>query len=64
MIRSKAPTNRRYSLPPYVHSERVQHLGRGSEPDHLALLLHGQRRQEDRHDSVLAERNPRIPDAR
>jgi hypothetical protein len=41
-----------------VHSERVEHLGGGSEPDRLVLLLNGQGRQEDRHDPVLPEGHP------
>ncbi|HUS08660.1 MAG TPA: hypothetical protein VMZ52_20310 [Bryobacteraceae bacterium] len=38
-----------------LHTEGLQHFGRCAEPDRLALLLNGERRQEDRHQAVLAE---------
>jgi hypothetical protein len=56
-MRSNAETRRRYSLPPFAHAERIQHLGCrvGFETDRLALLANGQRRKKDSHESVLVQ---------
>ena len=39
----------------FMHSEDVEHFGRTPEADRLTLLLHGESRQKDRHDAILAE---------
>ena len=54
-IRSKAATNRRYSLPPFCHSENIEHLCGRLETNGLALLLHSQCCQEYRDKAILAE---------
>ena len=43
-----------------VHAEALQHLGRGSESDRLALLLDGQGGQEDRNEAVLPKRHAEV----
>ncbi len=40
-----------------MHTEALQHLGRSLKPNCLTLLLDRQGREEDRNQSVLAERD-------
>src|SRR5206468_2498772 len=40
-----------------THSENLQHAGSGLKSDGLAFLLHGERRQKNGHNPVLAERH-------
>jgi|ERR1017187_7264877 hypothetical protein len=41
-----------------LHAEGVQHLRRASEPNQATLLFDGKSRAEDRHQPVLAPRQP------
>ena len=43
-----------------VHPERLLHLRRGSEPNHLGLVLNCEGRQNDRYDALLPERHTTI----
>src|SRR5512133_2247873 len=40
-----------------VHTEALQHLGRGPKPNCLTLLLDREGRQENRNQTILAERD-------
>src|SRR6185369_6573178 len=44
-------------FPAFVHSECLQHLRGGVKADGLALLPHRHRREKDRNNTILAERN-------
>jgi hypothetical protein len=57
-MRSKAPTRRRYSLPPVVQPEGDEHFGGAFEPDDRPFVFHGECCQKDRHDPILPERTP------
>lgn len=59
-IRSNAATNLRYCLPPFVHTERFQHVRCTSKSHNGTLLSNRKRGQENRHDSILAVRDAEI----
>jgi hypothetical protein len=62
--RPEDPLERGYQTPilfaSFRHAEGVQHLGTGSEANDLALLLDRHRRKQNRHQTVLTERQAKF----
>ena len=44
----------------FVHTEGLEHFGRGSEANHLTLLADSEGGKEDGHEAALAERNAEL----
>ena len=52
-MRSKAADQATVFCTAFVHAENLQHLPGAPEPNDWTLLLHSQRCQENRHDTIL-----------